>query len=829
MTTITVRGKSGAEHFGDMPVLQRKWSAARKPGHVLPPFEDIMLGSLGRLADYVMLLQIDEGKPLTVLRAGHYVREWIGRDCNNVAIDDLPVDCAIALTDLVGTVRGNRSPSSSTAHRVRDGLVETYDVLALPMANRWGAALVAVYVRERGTPFDLVDTLYRSTDEGLLALAVVPRPGGGEPDDFQILDLNEGAARLLRLPADRLKWRRLSEGGNPLATPQTAARLNSARRTGRREQFEITLAGDGTMVHLRVGVAATGDLVCATLADVTDIKRSEESFRLLFENNPMPMWVFETESLQFLNVNDAAVDHYGFSRDEFLAMNYSDLWPIEEYADHLQVLSSLAESYQSSRSWRHRKANGDTIEVVTAGRRVSFQNRKAFLVTVIDVTERRQAEARIAYMAHHDALTDLPNRSMFHQHLIDALSRAKRERQSMAALWVDLDHFKAINDSFGHPTGDRLLQVAASRLRDCVGDAGFVARIGGDEFAVVLEHVSTPKAAGEAAERLIETLSAPYDCEGAEMVVGCSVGIAIYPGDGETADELLRNADMALYRAKADGRGGYHFFEPAMDQQVQKRRALERDLRKGLLRGEFELFYQPLIDLASDRVTAFEALLRWRQPERGMVSPAEFIPVAEETGLIVQLGEWVLQEACREAARWPAEVKIAVNLSPIQFRTRNLVSAVVNALARSGLVPERLELEITESVLLAENEMNLATLHQLRGLGVRISMDDFGTGYSSLGYLRSFPFDKIKIDRSFVSELAKSGDCLAIIRAISGLGRSLGVRTTAEGVETAAQLDLLRDEGCTEVQGFYFSAPRPASEVLALLEKFGAGRNARAA
>jgi diguanylate cyclase (GGDEF)-like protein len=415
---------------------------------------------------------------------------------------------------------------------------------------------------------------------------------------------------------------------------------------------------------------------------------------------------------------------------------------------------------------------------------------------------------------------------VFSQRLDEALTRARRDRQRIAVLWIDLDHFKTVNDSFGHSTGDRLLKAAAERLRNACGEGGLVARLGGDEFAVLLESSATPKDAGAAAERLIESLSAPFEFDGIEMTVGTSIGIALYPGDGENADELLRNADLALYRAKADGRGTHHFFEPEMDRQAQKRRTLERDLRKGLVRGEFELYYQPLIDLASGHVTGFEALLRWNHPERGMVPPAEFIAIAEETGLITPIGEWVLHTACSEAATWPDHVKIAVNLSPLQFRNRNLVAAVINALARSGLAPERLELEITESVLLAETDSNIATLHQLRALGVRISMDDFGTGYSSLGYLRSFPFDKIKIDRSFVSEIAQDEDCAAIIRAISGLGRSLRIRTTAEGVETAAQLGRLRDEGCSEVQGYYFSPPRPASEVAGLLAKFGAADSA---
>jgi predicted signal transduction protein with EAL and GGDEF domain len=316
-------------------------------------------------------------------------------------------------------------------------------------------------------------------------------------------------------------------------------------------------------------------------------------------------------------------------------------------------------------------------------------------------------------------------------------------------------------------------------------------------------------------------LSAGYDIDGVEVVIGASIGIALSPGDGDTSEELMRNADMALYRAKSEGGGVHHFFEREMDRQAQKRRDLELDLRRAFANGEFELHYQPLVDLAADRISGFESLLRWRHPEKGMISPADFIPVAEDIGLIVSLGEWVLREACTEAVKWPADVKVAVNLSPVQFRSRNLVQVVISALAHSGLSPTRLELEITESLFLAETEANLAILHQLRELGVSISMDDFGTGYSSLSYLRSFPFDKIKIDRSFVKDLAQRSDCVAIVRAISGLGRSLNITTTAEGVETTDQLDWLRAEGCNEVQGFLFSAAKPAAEVAQLLLKFG--------
>jgi predicted signal transduction protein with EAL and GGDEF domain len=366
------------------------------------------------------------------------------------------------------------------------------------------------------------------------------------------------------------------------------------------------------------------------------------------------------------------------------------------------------------------------------------------------------------------------------------------------------------------------LKLVSARLKSEVLGDNLAARLGGDEFAIVLAADVSPNEASDFADRLIAVLSARYDIDGAEIVVGASIGISMSPGDGTTAEELTRNADMALYRAKSDGGGVHRFFEREMDRQAQKRRDLERDLRRAFANGEFELHYQPLVDIAANRISGFESLLRWRHPEQGMISPAEFVPVAEDIGLIVSLGEWVLREACSEAVKWPKDVKVAVNLSPVQFRSRNLVQAVISALAHSGLSPRRLELEITESVFLAETEANLATLHQLRDLGVSISMDDFGTGYSSLSYLRSFPFDKIKIDRSFVKDLAQRSDCVAIVRAISGLGRSLNITTTAEGVETVDQLDWLRAEGCNEVQGFLFSAARPAGEIAALLAGFDA-------
>jgi diguanylate cyclase (GGDEF)-like protein len=450
-------------------------------------------------------------------------------------------------------------------------------------------------------------------------------------------------------------------------------------------------------------------------------------------------------------------------------------------------------------------------EVATLGRE--------FNTLLESLAERKRLEAELLRLARHDALTGLPNRVLFHEHLEHALARTRRGGENVAMLCVDLDHFKHVNDTLGHPIGDVLLQAVAARLKQCVRDTDVVARLGGDEFAVVAIAADQPLGAIVLAERIINSLSEPFDLEGHRVVVGASVGIAFAPSDGLESDTLMRAADLALYRAKADGRGLYRFFEQEMDAKMQARRALELDLRKALVTEEFELYYQPLVNLQSNDVCGFEALIRWNHPTRGRIAPADFIPLCEETGVIVPLGEWVLRKACAEAVQWPDDIKVAVNVSPAQFKSRSLANAVTSALASSGLPPQRLELEITESVLLNETEATMATLHRLRDIGVQISMDDFGTGYSSLSYLRSFPFDKIKIDRSFIRDLSETDESAAIVRAVTGLGRNLGMATTAEGVETTEQLGQLRDEGCTEVQGYLFSPPLPATEILALLDK----------
>jgi diguanylate cyclase (GGDEF)-like protein len=446
-----------------------------------------------------------------------------------------------------------------------------------------------------------------------------------------------------------------------------------------------------------------------------------------------------------------------------------------------------------------------------------------FVSTHEDITEQRQQEERIQHLARHDALTELPNRAQFLEDMSELEAAFERGEKS-AILCIDLDHFKAVNDTHGNAIGDKVLKQAAARLWGTTRETDVLARLEGDEFALLLRPIGGPADAAAIAERIVKHMATPFAIDGHNVQIGASVGIAIAPADGDATDTLMKNADLALYRAKSEGRSTFHFFEQGMDAAIQKRRVIEAGLRQALGRNEFRLMFQPLMGLKENRITCLEALLRWEHAERGTIPPAEFVPVAEETGLIVPIGEWVLREACKTAAGWPDKPRVAVNLSPVQFKNRKLYETVISALKDAGLPPTRLELEITESLLLAESDHTLETLHRLRALGVRISMDDFGTGYSSLSYLRSFPFDKIKIDRSFVRDLESKGDNIAIIKAVIGLGHSLGMSTTAEGVETEAQLRVVRDHGCNEVQGYYFSPPLAPAAVHRLLAAQAATR-----
>lgn len=444
---------------------------------------------------------------------------------------------------------------------------------------------------------------------------------------------------------------------------------------------------------------------------------------------------------------------------------------------------------------------------------------RSSLALVRAVEERRHVEAEMRHLAMHDPLTGLPNRNYFAERMVQELARARREGRHVGVFALDLDNFKHVNDVYGHGTGDELLIAVGERLRTIVRQADTVARLGGDEFAVIQGSLERPEDASSLARRIVAEIARPFELRGHPFVTSTSVGIALSTDERADAEELLRAADVALYGAKEEGRSTYRFFDLAMDEQLRDRKALERALRRALAEEAFELHYQPLYTVRDRTLFGFEALIRWNDAERGFVSPGSFIPVAEEVGLIQPIGEWVLRTACRAASHWPEPLSVAVNVSPIQFRDRSLPKKVAEALDAAGLAPGRLELEVTESVLMQDTDSALGTLAALRALGVRISMDDFGTGYSSLSYLRKFPFDKIKIDRAFVSELDRNPDDAAIVRAVVAMGRSLGMVTLAEGIESAAQLERLCLEGCEQAQGYHLGRPMPEARVRQLLRE----------
>jgi diguanylate cyclase (GGDEF)-like protein/PAS domain S-box-containing protein len=582
---------------------------------------------------------------------------------------------------------------------------------------------------------------------------------------------------------------------------QPGARHEQTLADGRCILIEERLTEDGGIVGLRV--------------DITELKQREDSFRLLFDSNPVPMIVCALDDERILGVNDAAIEHYGYSRAEFEKLTIRS---VQAFESELPWSGDCSGDEHAARTWKHVRADGALIDLAIYSRQLVYNEQPAVLLALMDITERKRAEARLAFMAQHDGLTGLPNRNLLRQQMDDILLHTRRSAEKVAVLVLGLDNFKAVNDSLGHGIGDKLLRGVAKRLRSTLREEDMLARLNSDEFAIIQSGLTRPEDAVLLSRRLLEAIGDPFLLDGHSVVIGASIGIAMAPGDGDESEKLLKNADMALSRAKNDSRGTFAFFEAGMDARAQSRRKIEIDLRDAIQNDVLRPHYQPLVDLATGRITGFEALVRWPHPERGMVSPAEFIPVAEETGLINALGALMLRRACTDAALWPDDVRVAVNLSPLQFRVGNLLSLVMDALRQSGLPAKRLELEITETLLLEKSSQVLATLHALRALGVRISMDDFGTGYSSLSYLRSFPFDKIKIDQSFVRDLGSNRDAQAIVRSIISLGIGLGVTITAEGVETEAELSCLRAEGCHEGQGFLFSRARPNAEIVALLK-----------
>jgi len=571
-----------------------------------------------------------------------------------------------------------------------------------------------------------------------------------------------------------------------------------ARHLQDHSSHEQQLPGDR---WVRVEERRTGDGgVIGVRIDITDLKRREASFRLLFEENPLPMWVADSATGRFLAVNAAMCSHYGYSGERLLGMSEGDL-SVASAAD------AAAPGEVGALLCRHRAADGRSMELVVERRKLRYHGSDAHVAVAFDMTDRNQAEQRIRYLACHDGLTDLPNRVALDEHMGRTIERARTNDGSFAVLCIDLDRFKQINDLHGHAMGDLVLRRVTRRLVEAGPDA-FLARVGGDEFVAVTELQPLPAAAELLAARLRDALDERIDIADHSFDLDLSIGIAVYPRDGADQITLLANADAALYRAKHEGRGTIRFFTAAMDQQLRERSALEHDLRSAITEGQLYLEYQP--QQSSDgRIIGFEALVRWKHPTRGLVPPSEFIPLAEESGMIVPIDEWVLREACREAASWRSELQIAVNVSAVQFRRDNLEALIGRVLQETKLAATRLELEITEGVLIENVTRASAVLDQLKSLGVRIALDDFGTGYSSLSYLEALPLDRIKIDRSFVSALGRAGRSLAVVRAVIGLAHGLGLPVLAEGVETSEQLAALVKEGCNEMQGFLIGRPKP--------------------
>ncbi len=612
---------------------------------------------------------------------------------------------------------------------------------------------------------------------------------------------------------------RIAAGTFPLDPGRYDSDLRAALKEGKTFTLNIELA-DGRMIAV-VNQPIKGGGWVATHEDITERKRAERDLEQtrsfldkIIENTPSPIIVKDAQTLRYLLINRAAEEYLGIDRNVMLGKRASDIMP-PVTAEHIETEDrKLIEQGKVMFLDEHTVATpGNGTRVVTTTRLPvnGADGKPQYLISVIrDLTDKKRNEQRIAHMAHHDPLTDLPNRAAFNECITATIELAERSAESFAVLCLDLDRFKIVNDVFGHAAGDEMLKEVAQRLATAC-EGAFLARVGGDEFTVITPTGPQPRTAETLAERLLAALGDDIVIDGNPMQTGLTVGIAVFPHDGADALTLVANADAALFRAKAEARGSIRFFEMAMDKQLRERRALQQDLRNAIQRNEVELHYQPQAQIGGE-ITGFEALVRWHHPRFGMVAPSTFIPLAEESGIIGALGTWILRTACREAASWPRPLRIAINLSPVQFQHCDLAKLVHEVLLETGLSPSRLELEITEGVLIGDFSGAVSTLRRLKNLGVRIAMDDFGTGYSSLSYLQSFPFDKIKIDQAFIANIAHSRQAVTIIRAVLALGRGLELPVVAEGVETEEQLAFLRNEQCSEIQGFYVGRPRPIAD-----------------
>ena len=623
-----------------------------------------------------------------------------------------------------------------------------------------------------------------------------------------VQDANPSASELFGIPRDRMLGSSVgglwSDAGVARAAIERGRRFETVLR---RTKAETVLEVSASPVQY-LGAPATLLLareVTQRVRVLDALRASEERYRILFENNPQPMWVEDAESGTFLAVNEAAVRHYGWPREKFLTLRSADL--------RLDPGAGAEQRAGSPAVERHRTASGEAHDLELSVHEVVFEGRRALLVAASDVTARRKAQAQLLQAAFYDPLTGLPNRALFKDRLEVAFARAKgREAAHFAVLFLDLDRFKLVNDSLGHRAGDELLVQIARRLESCRRAGDTVARLGGDEFTLLVEGITTDEEAIAVSERVHRALAPPYLIEGHEVFAGASIGIALGGPSTERVEHLLRDADTAMYRAKV--RGSRHaVFDSSMHERAMAQLRIENELRRALERGEMRVHYQPIVELGSRRTVGVEALVRWEHRERGLVPPSEFVPLAEETGLVVPLGRWVLDEACRALAALPGHITLSVNLSGRQLLQPEFCAELKEMLARCRIEPSRLRLELTESMLIGNGAAARAALTQLRGTGVRLCIDDFGTGYSSLSYLHELPIESLKIDRSFVGAMGDDERKIKIVQSILVLGKSLGIDVVAEGVETAQQADLLGRLGCERAQGYFFARPLPLEQL----------------
>jgi PAS domain S-box/diguanylate cyclase (GGDEF) domain len=690
-----------------------------------------------------------------------------------------------------------------------------------------------------GTVIDITDrklaeNALRESEERYRILVERMREGLVQADNDGVLQfVNDRFCEMVGYSREELVGLR---GDTLMAYPEDVALMREQARQRRRhisDQYEVRIRRkDGTVVWLEIGAApvvdGTGDVVgsIGVHNEVTERRMSEEAlresearYRLMAENTTDLISRISTRGI-ILYASEASRRLLGIEPSDLVGRSFLDFVFEADREETRSLTSLIHESGPTTFAYRVRKADGSLIWFETTSRRVRDAVTGAIREVVgvsRDITERKNVEEHIEYQAYHDALTGLPNRRLFHDRLTIALAHARRMKHPLAVMFLDLDRFKVVNDTLGHSVGDELLKAVATRLQSSLREEDSIARMGGDEFTVLLGDLKSIDDAAMIAQKVLDTVAQPIHIDGTELVLTTSIGIALFPTDGDTAEELLASADRAMYRAKDAGRNSIRMVTPAMNSRALERLALEGDLRHALERGELVLYYQPQINLTTGRVTGVEALLRWNRPGHGVVGPKEFIPIAEETRLIVPVGEWVLRQACIQAKTWQGEgapgFRMAVNLSPRQFQHSDLPLVVASALESSGLAPGDLELEITESLAMQNTSWTIATLQRLREMGVQIAIDDFGTGHSSLNYLRSFPLDTVKIDQEFVQEIESSAADRAIVSAVIGMARGLGLRVIAEGVETEPQLDFLRAQGCEEVQGFFFGEPVPAGSV----------------